>query len=66
MWEGKYEKPKLLDVSVLEIHNFPANSFGRSPENWSSPSLRSGEALNIGGFAGAKRRRRPILLRFTT
>jgi hypothetical protein len=26
--------------------NFPTNSFGRSPENWSSPSLRSGESLN--------------------
>jgi hypothetical protein len=27
--------------------NFPANSFGRSPENWASPSLRSGESLNL-------------------
>jgi thiol-disulfide isomerase/thioredoxin len=27
--------------------NFPANSFGRSLENWSSPSLRSGESLDL-------------------
>jgi hypothetical protein len=26
--------------------NFQGNSFGRSPENWTSPSLRPGEALN--------------------
>jgi hypothetical protein len=32
------EKPKL---------NFPANSFGRFPENWYSPSLRSCESLNF-------------------
>ena len=28
-----------------KIINFPANSFGRSPENWSSSSLRTGESL---------------------
>jgi DNA mismatch repair ATPase MutS len=29
---------------VHSVNNFPANSFGRSPENGSSPSLRSGES----------------------
>jgi signal transduction histidine kinase len=42
--------------NVRRFSNFPANSFGRSPENWASPSLRSGESLNFSSFRSDKLR----------
>jgi hypothetical protein len=59
------EKPKMnsgefsisyRSENVWRFSNFPANSFGRSPENWSSPSLRSGEALNLSSLRSDKLR----------
>jgi hypothetical protein len=38
-----------MSVDIVNL-NFPTNSFDRSPENWSSPSLRSGESLDSDDF----------------